>query len=65
MSAPTEEEKRKPFLYRYFVKNSGSRKFEFLDSGWMDEVTKGRLRANCRISSMRSALRASNVLKDS
>ena len=44
MSAPTEEEKRKPFLYRYFVKIPEAGKFEFLDSGWMDEVTKGRLR---------------------
>lgn len=36
MSAPTEEEKRKPFLYRYFVK---FRKPESLNSwipaGWM------------------------------
>ena len=44
MSAPTEEEKREHFLYRYFVKIPEAGKFEFLDSGWMDEVTKGRLR---------------------
>ena len=31
MSAPTEEEKRKPFLYRYFVKIPEAGKFEFLD----------------------------------
>ena len=38
MAAPTEEEKRKPFLYRHFVKIPESGKFSFLDSGWMDEI---------------------------
>ena len=40
MSAPTEEEKRKPFLYRYFVKILEAGKFEFLDSGWMEQTCK-------------------------
>ena len=40
MDIPTEEEKRKPFLYRYFVKIPEAGKFCFLDSGWMDEVTR-------------------------
>ena len=40
MDEPTEEERRKPFLYRYFVKIPANGKFEFLDSGWMDEVVK-------------------------
>ncbi len=39
MDIPTEEERRKPFLYRYFVKIPEAGKFMFLDSGWMDEVT--------------------------
>ncbi|EOT28692.1 polyphosphate:AMP phosphotransferase [Eubacterium sp. 14-2] len=43
MDIPTEEEKRKPFLYRYFVKIPEAGKFCFLDSGWMDEVTRGCL----------------------
>lgn len=43
MSEPTEEEKRKPFLYRHFAKIPEAGKFVFLDSGWMDEVMKGRL----------------------
>ena len=38
MDAPTEEERRKPFFYRYFVKIPEKGKFEFLDSGWMDEI---------------------------
>ena len=40
MDEPIEEERRKPFLYRYFVKIPENGKFEFLDSGWMDEVVK-------------------------
>ena len=43
MDTPTEEEMRKPFLYRYFVKIPQAGKFCFLDSGWMDEVTRGCL----------------------
>ena len=43
MDIPTEEEKRKPFLYRYFVKIPEAGKFCFLDSGWMDEVTRESL----------------------
>lgn len=43
MDIPTEEEKRKPFLYRYFVKIPEAGKFCFLDSGWMDEITRESL----------------------
>lgn len=44
MSAPTEEERRKPFLYRYFARIPEAGKFEFLDSGWADEVTRLRMK---------------------
>ena len=43
MGAPTEEEQRKPFLFRYFEKIPEAGKFTFLDSGWMDEIMKDRL----------------------
>lgn len=43
MAAPTEEERRKPFLYRYFEKIPEAGKLTFLDSGWMDEIVKARL----------------------
>ena len=43
MEEPTQEEKRKPFLCRYFEKIPEAGKFMFLDSGWMDEVTRMRL----------------------
>lgn len=44
MSGPTEEERRRPFLYRYFVQIPEAGKFVFFDSGWADEVTKARAR---------------------
>lgn len=43
MDKKTEEEKRKPFLYRYFVKIPETGKFVLLDGGWMSEVTKDKL----------------------
>ena len=42
-STPTEEERRKPFLYRFFEKIPEAGKFTFLDSGWMDQIMKERL----------------------
>ena len=43
MGKPTEEEARKPFLYRYFVQIPEAGKFKFLDGGWMDEITQAVL----------------------
>lgn len=43
MKKKTEEDARKPFLYRHFVKIPEAGKFVFLDSGWMSELTKGYL----------------------
>lgn len=43
MAAPSEEERRKPFLYRYFAQLPEAGKFTLLDSGWMDEITRSRL----------------------
>ncbi len=43
MAAPTEEERRKPFLCRYFEKIPEAGKFTLLDSGWMDEVVRDKL----------------------
>ncbi|MCC6095611.1 MAG: polyphosphate:AMP phosphotransferase [Eubacterium sp.] len=42
-SAPTEEEKRYPFLYRYLLEIPEAGKFTFFDTYWMEEVTKGVL----------------------
>ncbi|KAI4444964.1 Polyphosphate:AMP phosphotransferase [Eubacterium plexicaudatum ASF492] len=43
MEEPTLEESRKPFLYRHFVKIPEAGKFQFLDSGWMDEIVEAKL----------------------
>ncbi len=42
-SAPTEEEKRKPFLWRYFKEIPKQGKFKLFDTCWMEEVTDGVL----------------------
>ena len=39
LSKPSEDELRKPFLYRYFVRIPEAGKFSFFDGSWMDEVT--------------------------
>ncbi len=39
LTKETEEEKRRPFLYRYFVRIPEAGKFSFFDGSWMDEVT--------------------------
>ena len=44
MSAPTEEETRRPFLYRYMKEIPEEGKFTFLDSGWMEQTAKDVLK---------------------
>ena len=41
---PTEEERRWPFLKRHFETIPEEGKILFLDSGWMDETVRERLR---------------------
>lgn len=48
MKEATEEEGRKPFLYRHFVKIPQAGKFMFFDGGWMDEVTKEYLHGDLK-----------------
>ena len=43
LAAPTQEELRRPFLYRYFVRIPEAGKISFFDSSWMDETTKSYL----------------------
>ena len=43
MKKPTEEELRRPFLYRYFVKIPKAGKISFFDGSWMGEVTYSKL----------------------
>ena len=39
LAQPTQEELRRPFLYRYFVRIPAAGKFSFFDGSWMGEVT--------------------------
>lgn len=43
---PSEEELRKPFLYKYFRRIPEAGRFTFLDGGWVDEVVYERLHGN-------------------
>ena len=40
MSAPSEQELRRPFLYRYMCQIPEQGKFTFLDAGWMEQTTQ-------------------------
>ena len=44
MAAPTEEDKRYPFLYKYMMEIPEAGKFTFFDSFWMEEVAGARVR---------------------
>lgn len=46
MSAPGEDDLRRPFLYRYMKQIPENGKFTFLDSGWMEETVKEQLQGN-------------------
>lgn len=46
LDQPTQDEERRPFLYRYFSRIPEAGKLMFLDSGWMDEIAEQRLRGN-------------------
>ncbi len=43
LSKPSEDELRRPFLYRYFARIPEAGKFSFFDGSWMDEVTRSKL----------------------
>ena len=50
MEKKTEEEERRPFLYRHFAKSPEAGKFVFLDSGWMGETVGDYLRGELKES---------------
>ncbi len=56
LSKPTEDEVRRPFLYRYFVRIPESGKFSFFDGSWMDEVTRAHLKGEISEDDYRSHL---------
>lgn len=67
-ATPNPEEKRKPFLTRYFEKIPEAGKFMFLDSGWADELLgqklRGELSANDYARRVESVKRFERQLTD-
>lgn len=43
LGVPSEEEKRKPFLYQYFKRIPEAGRFSFFDGGWADEIVKEKV----------------------
>lgn len=60
---PTEEEKRKPFLYRYIVEIPEAGKFKFFDTCWMREVTDGVLTGSAKEGDYKSRIRDINTIE--
>lgn len=61
MHDPTPDERRRPFLYRYFTQIPESGRFLFMDSGWMSEITHDVLRG--RISKREYKQRVSSICR--
>ncbi|MGI6118234.1 MAG: polyphosphate:AMP phosphotransferase [Bilifractor sp.] len=60
---PTEEDKRKPFLYRYIVEIPEAGKFQFFDTCWMREVTDGILRGDASQDDYKKRIRDINTIE--
>ncbi|MBQ7678514.1 MAG: polyphosphate:AMP phosphotransferase [Butyrivibrio sp.] len=43
LARPNDDELRRPFLYRYFIRIPEGGKFSFFDGSWMGEVTQHKL----------------------
>lgn len=56
MSVKTEEENRKPFLYRHFIRIPEAGKYTFFDGSWMDEVTSDYLHDELSTSDYKNRL---------
>lgn len=56
MSVKTEEESRKPFLYRHFIRIPQAGKYTFFDGSWMDEVTSEYLHDELSTSDYKNRL---------
>ena len=59
--APSEDEKRFPFLYRYFIEIPEAGKFQFFDTCWMKEVTEGVLRGELSEKDYEERVRSINL----
>ena len=60
---PTEEQRRRPFLYRYFIEIPEAGKFKFFDTCWMQEVTYGVAGGNLTEEEYHSRIRSINTIE--
>ncbi|MBR3366274.1 MAG: phosphate--AMP phosphotransferase, partial [Lachnospiraceae bacterium] len=60
MSAPTPEEKRYPFLHRYFREIPEAGKFQFFDTYWMNEVVNQRMSGDLDDETYKKRVRSIN-----
>ena len=58
---PTEDERRRPFLYRYFIEIPEAGKFKFFDTCWMKEVTEGVARGELSDEEYKARIRSINT----
>lgn len=63
MKPPTQEERRWPFLKRYFQCIPPKGKILFLDSGWLDELVRERLCGNLSDREFQRGLESVRVLE--
>ena len=56
--APSEDERRYPFLYRYLVEIPEAGKFRFFDTCWMKEVTDGVIHGQLKEEEYKARVRS-------
>ncbi|MBR5047849.1 MAG: phosphate--AMP phosphotransferase, partial [Eubacterium sp.] len=65
MDAPTDEEKRYPFLYRYLLEIPEAGKFTFYDTYWMEEVTNGVFNGDLDEEAYKQRIKSINTMERS
>ena len=63
VTMPTQEERRWPFLKRHFEAIPEQGKILFLDSGWMDETVRERLRGDLSDGEYQRRLESVNLFE--
>ena len=61
--APSEEEKRRPFLYRYFTGIPQQGKILFMDGGWIEQVTREMLQEDLPDQDYRQRIQSIRVFE--
>ena len=65
MKAPTKEEMRYPFLYRYLLEIPEAGKFTFFDTYWMNEVTTQLMEGDLDEAAYKQRVRSINTAERS